>query len=90
MIEQQQNLGRVSKRLGRSIMTFCRAAFSSREGLFRMEQLVEYVRLSAGIVAPDSPSRILRQLRAQGRLDYVVVNRAASLYQLTSVQGAPS
>jgi hypothetical protein len=37
-------------------------------------------------VAPDSPSRILRELRKQGRVDYIVVNRAASLYRVVAVR----
>ena len=32
-------------------------------------------------IAPDSPGRILRELRLNGRLDYVVLNRRQSLYQ---------
>lgn len=89
-IKQDQNLERVSSRIARSIMTFCRSAFAREGSTFRMDDLLLHVRLSAGIVAPDSPSRILRQLRAQGRLDYEVINRAQSTYRITSLKGAPT
>lgn len=34
-----------------------------------------------GYVAPASPDRILRDLRQKGRVNYVVVSRAKSLYR---------
>lgn len=48
---------------------------------FHVEELRRFVLEAAPGIAPDSPGRILRQLRLQGRLDYVVVNRRASLYR---------
>ena len=36
-------------------------------------------------VAPASADRILRLLRAEGRVDYVVENRRASLYRITEL-----
>jgi len=50
---------------------------------FHVEQLRRYVeRAYPGVgVAPDSPGRILRELRLLGKLDYVVLNRRDSLYQ---------
>jgi hypothetical protein len=54
---------------------------------FHVEQLRRYVRDYTPDVAPDSPGRILRELRLEGRLDYVVVNRRQSLYQFRVVTG---
>lgn len=48
---------------------------------FHVEQLRCYVRELHPDIAPDSPGRILRELRLEGRLDYVVLNRSQSLYQ---------
>jgi hypothetical protein len=50
-----------------------------------MEELREFLSAARIAFAPASPDRILRQLRQQGALDYVVVNRAASLYLITRV-----
>jgi hypothetical protein len=36
--------------------------------------------------APDSPGRILRELRLTGKLNYVVINRRQSLYQFRAVR----
>jgi hypothetical protein len=59
------------------------------QGTFHVEELREYVlvRLS-GEIAPDSPGRILRELRLQGMLDYVVINRRQSLYQFRPIDPA--
>jgi hypothetical protein len=87
--EQDKEIRRVSARIARSITGFCRWVFTTRGGVFHMDELGTFVRLNAGITAPDSPSRILRQLRAKGQLDYVVLSRAASRYRITHVQGNP-
>jgi hypothetical protein len=49
---------------------------------FHVEDLRQYV-LERVVeeIAPDSPGRILRLLREEGKLDYVVINRRQSLYQ---------
>jgi hypothetical protein len=55
---------------------------------FHAEDLRTFVRDRAPEIAPDSPGRILRALRLEGRLDYVVLNRRDSLYQFrTSLFG---
>jgi len=48
---------------------------------FHAETLRRYVMSHDVRIAPDSPGRILRELRLNGRLDYVVLNRRQSLYQ---------
>ena len=48
---------------------------------FHMEQLRGYVFARTSDIAPDSPGRILRELRLENRLNYVVISRSESLYQ---------
>ena len=48
---------------------------------FHADDLLLYVLDYVPDVAPDSPGRILRQLRQEGKLYYVVINRRESLYQ---------
>lgn len=48
---------------------------------FHVEDLRRHVRAQCADVAPDSPGRILRELRLRGLLDYIVVNRRQSLYR---------
>lgn len=78
----EHHLERVSNRIAPAIFDFC----SSHVGQeFHMENLVKHIREKLGI-APDSPSRILRSLRQDGVIDYVVVNRKQSLYRIESVK----
>jgi hypothetical protein len=51
---------------------------------FHADDLRRYV-LTYADVAPDSPGRILRQLRQEGKLNYVVINRPQSLYQFRHI-----
>lgn len=52
-----------------------------------MEQLRDYICEHVPETAPDSPSRILRQLRLKELVDYKVLNRRDSLYQVFFVEG---
>lgn len=53
---------------------------------FYAEQLRVYVRSQVPDIAPDSPGRILRALRLEGALNYVIINRRHSLYQFRAVE----
>ncbi len=63
-----------------------------REHLFAVvsaQDLLRYVTArSHQPIAPDSPGRILRQLRAAGQVSYDVVCRRASTYRITDVAEA--
>lgn len=49
---------------------------------FHNQDLLVYVRTHIGeAIAPDSPGRILRELRQRRQLNYRVVNRRASQYE---------
>jgi hypothetical protein len=80
--EQQENLERVSSRIERAVMQFCREHRS-----FHADDLRRYVINETGITAPASADRILRLLRQQKKLNYRVVDRRASLYEVLWVQG---
>jgi len=82
-----QERARVRSRIGALILEFCSERLKHFEGTFFMEELRIYVdRKLAGCIAPDSPGRILRQLRQQGLLNYKVVSRRQSLYQVVPVE----
>ena len=59
------------------------------EPTFYMEELRQFVenRIGEGNhIAPDSPGRILRQLRQQGLLNYALVSRSKSLYEVKPLE----
>jgi len=82
MGEQQENLERVSSRIAGAIIEFCRA-----HKRFYAEELRAYVLQATGIVAPGSADRVLRDLRQRGILDYLVISRRESLYEVLWVRG---
>ncbi len=80
----RQERERVRSRIGSLIMEFC-AIQMRHGGTFYMEELRGFVERKMGAgshIAPDSPGRILRQLRQQRRLNYKVVSRTQSLYRM--------
>lgn len=79
MSEQQENLRRVREKIAESVMAFYLARGCGNS--FHMKELADFVKSEVVDIAPDSPSRILRLLRQEGRLDYTVLSRKGSLYQ---------
>ncbi|KKK85582.1 hypothetical protein LCGC14_2771810 [marine sediment metagenome] len=75
-----QERARVRSRIGSLILEFC-----CENRTFHMEDLRLYVQNWVD-VAPDSVSRILRQLRQQRVLNYSVVSRRQSLYRTERVK----
>jgi hypothetical protein len=49
---------------------------------FHMKDLTDYV-LGQMMVAPDTPGRILRDMKAKGKLGYTLLSRAQSLYRFS-------
>ena len=84
MTEQQAQLGRVSDRIASVVLDFYQGRVSDNPE-FHMEELLGYVSDHVD-VAPDSPGRILRNLRAEKKLNYAVVNRKQSLYKLVPLE----
>ena len=73
---------RVYGRIAPLIMYFAEVRAGQQ---FHVEELRRFVITNAPDIAPDSPGRILRELRLDGRLNYVVINRRQSLYQFRKV-----
>ena len=82
MTTDRQERERVRSRIGSLIMEFFYIAT-----VFHMEDLRRFVNGNLDVhIAPDSPGRILRQLRQQHLLNYKVVSRRRSLYQVLPVK----
>lgn len=86
---QSENLARVSDAIGATILAFHRARLAAEEPEFTMKELQQHV-ASRHETAPDSTSRVMRDLRAKGDLRYELVSRAASLYRALPIEGAAS
>ena len=80
---QTVHLERVSSRIGGTVLAFFNARGVGQR--FFAGDLCSYVWEELGPCAPDSPGRVMRDLRLHGHLDYEVVNRARALYQVTRV-----
>lgn len=92
MGEQSENIRRVGLKIGHRIVTFCQVRLALGEPRFFMQDLVDYVQdgFAPASVAPDSTSRILRQLRLRGVIDYEVVSRRDSHYRLLPLEDPDS
>ena len=78
--EQQENLERVTSRIGRAVVQFC-----GEHRRFHADELRKYVITETGIAAPASADRVLRHLRQKKKIAYKVVSRRESLYEVTWV-----
>jgi hypothetical protein len=79
-----QERERVFARIAPLVMDYA----SSHAGeAFHAEELRQFVLERDPLIAPDSPGRILRELRLAGKIDYVVINRRQSLYQFRHLLG---
>jgi hypothetical protein len=77
---QPAELQRVSERLRKPVIDFCR-----KHPSFRASELREYVERTLGQpIAPGSADRTLRALRSLGVLDYCVTNRRSGTYEVLS------
>lgn len=73
------HLDRVTSRIGAAIEDF-----KSQSGPeFHADDLRRFVEARVGLSAPGSADRVLRSLRAQGRINYDVISRSRSLYRWT-------
>jgi hypothetical protein len=85
MTDQQIQLARVERNIGDLVRTFVVERFLTNPQ-FHIVELIKYVTESARS-APTSPDRMLRKLRKDGFCDYRVVDRAKSIYEITTVHG---
>lgn len=83
-VDQQKEIDRVSSNLASAIIMFC-----SCNHMFHADDLRRYVGLViASNSAPASADRILRDLRKKGLVNYRVVNRQRSLYEVLPLDPA--
>ena len=75
--EQAEHKERVFSRIARSIVDFC-----AEHKTFHADDLRQHVVAETGVAAPGSADRILRDLRQRKLLDYIVLDRRASLYEV--------
>lgn len=80
-MSQTAELTRVSNNIRGLIQAFCKERLANGQPQFRMKDLHDYCQKNAR-VAPGSPDRVLRQLRKAGEINYRVVSRSASQYEL--------
>lgn len=88
MNEQAKNQKRVAARIDRHVFAFLRERLgeSMTPAKFYMSELTDHVTKAVGrYVAPDSPGRILRQMRKSGRVEVDLLDRALSLYEVRSL-----
>jgi hypothetical protein len=77
----QDDLERVEQSIAPVVLDFC------REGkIFHMADLATEVADRVGPIAPNSAGRILTLLGRAGRVNYRVIDRANSIYEVTAVQ----
>lgn len=79
--EQSEHLERVSSRIALAIIAYCRA-----NKRFHADELRSAVVRATGIAAPASADRILRDLRQRGIVQYKVVSRRESLYEVITIK----
>lgn len=82
---QATNLERVRAKLADAILAFCRQRLERGQAEFHAGELLAFVEARVMGLAPDSPSRILRLLRRERKVDYTVVSRKDSLYRVMQV-----
>lgn len=81
-----QDIKRVSSNIQTAIKSFCKSRLQSNNELFFIGDLTRYVSNFPGVkCAPASPDRILRNMRKNGTVNYVVANRSKSLYKVVGV-----
>lgn len=74
-------LVRARSRIGAAVVDYCRAHLYRA---WHASSLRAYVEEQCGPVAPDSPARILRELRRDGVVAYTS-DRSAGMYLVTEV-----
>ena len=84
--EQAENLERVTARIGRSVVGFCERVYDSTLKTFHADGLRQTVIHETGTAAPASADRVLRNLRQKGALNYRVLSRKESLYEVLSIR----
>jgi hypothetical protein len=80
---QHKHLARVADNIGETVVEFMRRHVRKA---FRADALRSYVTARHPGIAPESPGRIMRDLRKRGLVEYELVSRAQSMYHVVSVR----
>jgi hypothetical protein len=83
MNDNHDYLDAVSLRIAGAIVEFC---MTNQDHDWHADDLRNYVTEKVGTVAPGSADRVLRDLRAKGRVQYRCVSRNKSLYRVLAVK----
>jgi len=75
-LDQIKNMDRVKSKLTKPIFDFCK-----EHKYFKMSELAAHC-MKERNCSPDSPSRIFREMKRMGVLNYVVISRANSFYKV--------
>lgn len=78
-----QHAERVNSRIAPAIVEFC--AVRGVGSQFHAEDLHRHVEIRTGRVAPASADRVLRMLRTGRQVEYKVLDRGRSLYEITAI-----
>jgi hypothetical protein len=81
MSEQNTQIARVTLAIGPTVLAFAEARIESQRPTFYADDLRRFV-ATKHTVAPGSADRMLRRLRALGKLGYTLLDRTTSLYRL--------
>lgn len=80
--EQDENLDRVTARIGLAIIEFYTERRAAGQDHFHADDLRRHITIAVGTVAPGSPDRVMRHLRQTRVINYRVTNRAKSEYKI--------
>lgn len=83
---ENENLKTVAHRIGDAVTAFWATKVASEDPTFTANQLRFYVMNLIGNISPGSADRVLRQLRFDMKVDYIVLNRGRSIYQAIPVR----
>lgn len=72
-----EHLSRVSAKIAQAVIDYCK-----EHERFRADDLRRYVETRCKHCAPGSADRILRHMRRKGAINYVILDRRASLYMV--------
>lgn len=84
-VTQPHELSRVRGSIATLVLAWLRECQIRYRGEFRLWELEEHVKRHGASTTPGSAGRIMRLLRSEGVIDYVVLHRSASLYRITKL-----
>lgn len=79
----RESLHRVRSAISARVLAF----FAARQpgDRFHIGDLTQFVQAAHTTIAPDSPRRIMSELKTDGLLNYNLISRSASLYEVAEI-----